>query len=320
MANSLAIGKAIRTARDKQGWSQGELGRKIGTSQGTVSRLELGFQVTPEVLRKTLDILKPEIVPSPELLVEKLGGNFYRKPTIDHTQMDIWGISYFKYSPKGASGDCIAFGNVGKKKFSLMIGDAVGTGYFAERMAQALEFGFHAARHSASSAFFSADGLRITLEKSFQATKSMWEGPPSVAFVVADDTKGFLDLLNCGMPTPLVFSRKAADTKWAYYNQDSQLAALGSGKNPVVAKPNVFESQPGDAFLFYSDGFKEGFERLGEGKLTARFNEAARLLIGDSKGILLNLIEQSGDKRKLLNAAEDDMCVLVICRKRESEK
>lgn len=46
------FGDAIREARKKQGWSQGELGEKSGVSRPTIARVEANNDVTTATIAK----------------------------------------------------------------------------------------------------------------------------------------------------------------------------------------------------------------------------------------------------------------------------
>lgn len=51
-------GDKIRTAREARGWSQAELGEKVGTSQQTIDKLERGIVSHSRYLRQILSILQ----------------------------------------------------------------------------------------------------------------------------------------------------------------------------------------------------------------------------------------------------------------------
>ncbi len=59
-----SFGQAIRAARSQHGWTQGELARQLGVTQGTVSFWENGIQ-NPSIANKVrLVELMPEILNS----------------------------------------------------------------------------------------------------------------------------------------------------------------------------------------------------------------------------------------------------------------
>jgi HTH-type transcriptional regulator/antitoxin HipB len=60
------LGNAIRTARKRKGWSQGELAKRAGLRQGTISMAETGFAATKiQTLLAILSTLELEMQISP---------------------------------------------------------------------------------------------------------------------------------------------------------------------------------------------------------------------------------------------------------------
>jgi transcriptional regulator with XRE-family HTH domain len=84
---AMALGERIRTLRKEAGWSQAELGEKIGTDGGRVSRYEAG-----------------RITPSAEALI-RLAENF--NVSIDHLLIDDIPRRAL-HTPENALGDQLA--------------------------------------------------------------------------------------------------------------------------------------------------------------------------------------------------------------------
>ena len=56
-AEQPGFGDVIREARNKQGWSQGELGEKAGVSRPTIARVEANNDVTTATIAKVAQAL-----------------------------------------------------------------------------------------------------------------------------------------------------------------------------------------------------------------------------------------------------------------------
>ncbi|MGO2746230.1 helix-turn-helix transcriptional regulator [Microbacterium sp.] len=56
-AEQAGFGDVIREARNKHGWSQGELGEKAGVSRPTIARVEANNDVTTATIAKIAQAL-----------------------------------------------------------------------------------------------------------------------------------------------------------------------------------------------------------------------------------------------------------------------
>ncbi len=307
------FGNSIKEARERALWSQFQLADALGTSQGTVSRIERGLPVRPNVLQKALDILREHLADKTTSIYVPVAKS--AAPTYKNEQFRNWEISTFAKAAGVNSGDFTLTVELKKHKQAFIIGDAAGTGNDAAIVAIAIQSAFVAALKTLNPDHVTVNGVRLAIEHAYRYTMPNWKAGPSLIIGTVDNANNSAEFLNFGMPT-IVGNKKG---KIEYYKQLPELAMLSSRDNPRELVPIRISMAAGESIFMFSDGFVESFESMSsrsQNSLVSRYLEASSMLSDDSGAILRNLVEGGAQSRPIYANAEDDMSAMIILNKR----
>lgn len=306
------LGNAIRIARERAGWSQERLSQALGSSQGTVSRLERGLEVKSSFLQKALELLSPYMADHLNIYVPTIKSP---APTFKTEKFKNWEISTFSKAAGLNSGDFTITLDLKRQKQAFIIGDAAGKGNDAAIVAATIQAAFIASIKTLNPDHLTVNGVRLAIESAYRYTIPNWKAGPSVILGVVDNTNNFVDFLNLGMPT-VIGTNKG---KLEYHKQGRELDMLGSKENPRELVPKRVPLSPGDSIFLFSDGFIEAFESMSEKpqrNFVSRYLEASSLLNNDSDAILKNLVEGGSQNRPIYENGKDDMSAMIILNRR----
>jgi len=307
------IGNTIRFARERAQWSQFQLAKALGTSQGTVSRIERGLQVRAAILHKALDILREHIQDDADNIVVPIARS--SAPTYKTEQLKAWEVSTFLKAAGLNSGDFALTVDLKIPKQLFIIGDAAGKGIDAAIVATAIQAAFVATIKTLNPEHLNLNGIRLAVESAYRHTIPNWKAGPSVIMGMIDALNNFVEVLNFGMPT--IFGIKRG--KIEYYKQEPALGMLGSKENPREIIPTRISLSPGESIFLLSDGFLESFEQRNprnQDSLFSRYLEAASLFTDDSEAVLKNLVEGGAHSNPIYLHANDDMSAMIVLNRK----
>lgn len=313
------LAKLIKDYRQKKGISQSDLADAVGLTQATVSRMEAGIQKPRAAQEMTiLDFIgsslrgeattEINLRPQPAKDVT-ISSNLMFVEHYSNLHKNTWNY-FWAERPQDAStgGDLIAIKELDRSSLSIMIADSVGHGSQSAYMSFALEMTFQTITSTASPHLVTPDYIDRSLAIGIANTGRSWRGEPSIGLINIDLQNGVIDIINRGLPYPLLL----VGDKPREINQGRAAAyALNQISTPTKSHSDKIES--GQSLLFFTDGLLDMIDIEDFRTQIAKLN---RLFKGDSKAIGKNIIRLLQNS-KVANSAKDDVSFFIISKNKK---
>lgn len=297
--------KIIKQFRDETKMSQLEISKMLGVTQATISRIEKNLVVPGDLLADKIRKL-PLKNSNNTVLIENVDYEINLNKQLKNYFIKPFDVSFISFSYSKNSGDMFALKKISPERNLLVLADCAGHGEDVGKMTFAIRFALECYLHSFSDKAVTNQSFHSIIGAAVQDTHESWLNPPAIVSLILDSTNGEAKILNSMQPRPIVF-------------QNNLIGELSGGSNESTSRVDSLLMKPGVSILIYSDGLSEMYED--EESLKNRFLKSAKAFKGDSKSILVHLLNgaKGVSKSGHINSSQiaDDVSVVVISRGRD---
>lgn len=307
------LARIVKTYREKNSLSQGDLAARLSFTQATISRIESGKQLPRQhQLVKLLDLLNQGTLSQEKIQpLTKYDEELVFLENYSQFSKDEWNCFWVnrQLGPKG--GDVLLVKELIKNsQLGIVIGDSVGHGKSAAYMSFALEFAYLTIASMMSPSLLTPEFFERALASGIVKTGTSWRGEPSMSILQIDLATGLLSFINRGMPHPILLESDKAnllsEKRASAFSLSESTYSEGATKKRLISSNSVF---------FYTDGL---LDLIDESELSANMTKLNRLFRGDSRAIgrnLIRLLQKNGSNKKLT----DDISFLILSRKKRGK-
>lgn len=303
MNNESIYSKILKQYRQETGASQLDLSRKLEVTQATISRIEKNMTIPGDMLAEKIRKLPLKNTASQIAIERNNDQQIYFNKALKSVAIKPFEISFLSFSYSKNSGDLVLIKKFSQDKSFLVLADCAGHGEDVSKMTFALKFCFESFLSVFNEKTISNQVFHSVIGSAVEGTHESWITPPAILSLIVNGSNGEIELLNNMQPRPI------------YYN-NGLVGDLGEGLSNF--KLEYVPLKSGSSLMLYTDGFNEMYE---DGELKNRFLKSARAFKGDSKAILVQLLNGARDAQKggFINSSKisDDATVVIITRGRE---
>lgn len=306
------LARIVKSYRERNGLSQGDLADRLSFTQATISRIESGKQLPRQhQLEKLLELIDQGNLPQEKLSVLKQEEELVFLENYAQLSKGEWNCFWVNRQLGSKGGDVLLVKELIKgSQLGIVIGDSVGHGKSAAYMSFALEFAYSTIASMMSPSLLTPEFFERALASGIVKTGASWRGEPSMSLIQIDLMSGVLSFINRGMPHPILLESDRptllSEKRASAFSLSDSTYSEGSTKKKIVNSNSVF---------FYTDGLLDLIE---ESELSSNMTKLNRLFRGDSRAIgrsLIRLLQKNSSNKKIT----DDVSFLILSRTKKGK-